>query len=231
MDTREKRELALRERFLRGAERWSRNTRDLKPLMIGQKVLIQNQHGAGKIAKKWDRTGQVVEDLGYNKYRVRVDGSGRVSDRNRQFLRQITPVTPSLPGPGPTPAPSCHDTAQCPVPAPVQTQPRALSLPTQAAAPAPVNIEQQREAALMPPPSDPEPGHAYSEPELREQAPEPGHAHSEPELRELPPEPGHAHSGPELRELPSEQPSGTSPVPLRRSKRSNFGKPRDRLNL
>ena len=30
MDTREKRGLALRERFLRGAERWSRNTRDLK---------------------------------------------------------------------------------------------------------------------------------------------------------------------------------------------------------
>ena len=109
VDTREKRELALRERFLRGAERWSRNTRDLKPLKIGQKVLIQNQHGAGKIAKKWERTGQVVEDLGYNKYRVRVDGSGRVSDRNRQFLRQITPVSPSLPGPGPSPSPSCHD--------------------------------------------------------------------------------------------------------------------------
>ena len=59
--------------------------------MVGQKGLIQNQHGAGKIAKKWDRTGQVVEDLGYNKYRVRVDGSGRVSDRNRQFLRQTRP--------------------------------------------------------------------------------------------------------------------------------------------
>ena len=123
MDTREKRELALRERFLKGAERWSRNTRDLKPLQIGQKVLIQNQHGAGKIAKKWDRTGQVVEDLGYNKYRVKVDGSGRVSDRNRQFLRQITPVTPSLPGPGPSPGPSCHDTAQSSVQPPVQPPP------------------------------------------------------------------------------------------------------------
>ena len=170
VDTREKRELALRERLLRGAERWSRNTRDLKPLRIGQKVLIQNQHGAGKIAKKWDRTGQVVEDLGYNKYRVRVDGSGRVSDRNRQFLRQITPVTPSLPGPSPSSVPSCHDTApaQSPVLPPVQP---ALP-PTQGPAPVTVDTEPQPEAA---------PGHLHSEPE-------PGHADSEPELRELPPE-------------------------------------------
>ena len=42
---------------------WSRNTQetqDLKHIVIGQKVLIQNQHGAGKIAKKGDRTGQVA---------------------------------------------------------------------------------------------------------------------------------------------------------------------------
>ena len=29
----------------------------------------------------------------YNKYRVRVDGSGRVTDRNRQFLRLFKPAT------------------------------------------------------------------------------------------------------------------------------------------
>ena len=168
IDTREKRELALRERFLKGAERWSRNTRDLKPLEIGQKVLIQNQHGAGKIAKKWDRTGQVVEDLGYNKYRVRVDGSGRVSDRNRQFLRQITPVTPSLPGP--PPVSSCHDTAQCPVPAPVHPQPPLP--PTQGPAPVTADTQPPPEAAPAPLPSDPEPGHAHSEPELIELPPE-----------------------------------------------------------
>ena len=32
------------------------------------------------MAKKWDRIGQVVEDSGYKKYRVRVDVSGRVSE-------------------------------------------------------------------------------------------------------------------------------------------------------
>ena len=63
--------------------------------------MIQNQHGAGKIAKKWDKTGLVLEDLGYNKYRIKVDGSGRVTDRNRQYIRQFTPVTSTLPGPRP----------------------------------------------------------------------------------------------------------------------------------
>ena len=62
-------------------------------LKVGQHVNIQNQRGAGKVARRWDRTGVVVEDLGYNKYRVRIDGSGRVTDRNRQFLRLFKPAT------------------------------------------------------------------------------------------------------------------------------------------
>ena len=101
VDCREKRELAMRQRVLRGAEKWTEHTRSLKPLQLGEKVIVQNQYGAGKIAKKWDRTGQVVEDLGYNKYRIRIDGSGRVSDRNRQYLRKFTPFTSTLPGPKP----------------------------------------------------------------------------------------------------------------------------------
>ena len=63
--------------------------------------MLQNQHGAGKSAKRWDRTGLVLDDLGHNKYRVKVDGSGRVTDRNRQYLRQFTPVTQVQPGPTP----------------------------------------------------------------------------------------------------------------------------------
>ena len=101
VDSRETRELALRNRFIRTSERWSSNTRDLRPLQPGMKVMIQNQHGAGKIAKKWEKTGLVLENLGYNKYRIKVDGSGRVTDRNRQYLRQFTPVTSTLPGPRP----------------------------------------------------------------------------------------------------------------------------------
>ena len=101
VNNRETRELALRSRFIKSQERWSANTKDLRPLQPGTRVMIQNQHGAGKIAKKWDKTGLILEDMGYNKYRVKVDGSGRVTDRNRQFLRQFTPVTTLQPGPRP----------------------------------------------------------------------------------------------------------------------------------
>ena len=86
---------------MRGKEKWTEHTRDLPALSPGTRVLIQNQYGAGKAAKRWDKSGLVLEDLGYNKYRVKVDGSGRVTDRNRQFLKQFTPVTPGMPGPTP----------------------------------------------------------------------------------------------------------------------------------
>ena len=86
---------------MRGLERWTEHTRDLPPLAPGSKVLIQNQYGAGKISKKWDKSGMILENLGFNKYRVKVDGSGRITERNRQFLKKFTPVTPTLPGPSP----------------------------------------------------------------------------------------------------------------------------------
>ena len=69
---------------------------------VGQHVSIQNQHGAGKVAKRWDRTGVVVEDLDFHKYRVKIDGSGRLTDRNRQFLRLFKPAKSTL-SPGLTP--------------------------------------------------------------------------------------------------------------------------------
>ena len=85
--------MAKRHRVRFGMERWSAQTKGLSALKVGQHVTIQNQRGVGKIAKRWDRTGVVVEDLGFNKYRVRIDGSGRVTDRNRQFLRLFKPAT------------------------------------------------------------------------------------------------------------------------------------------
>ena len=54
------------------------------------------------MAKRWDRTGTVIEDKGLNKYSIRIDGSGRVTDRNRQFLRGFKPATNSTFN-GPTP--------------------------------------------------------------------------------------------------------------------------------
>ena len=44
----------------------------------------------------------VLEHKGFDKYSVWVDGSGRVTDRNRRFLRAFEPAeAPRIPAPGP----------------------------------------------------------------------------------------------------------------------------------
>ena len=145
VDCRQKRELAMKTRFSRGLERWSEHTRNLPPLNLGQRVLVQNQHGAGKMARRWDRSGTVIEDLGYNKYRIRIDGSGRVTDRNRQFLRKFSSVTPSEMGYS---SPSL----------PPQSQPPAV--PVTATPDLPVFPEPSQ----SPPPSSPPPPETGTEP-------------------------------------------------------------------
>ena len=84
------REEALRNRHHRICERLTEHTRSLPPLKIGDHVRIQNQTGANPT--KWDRTGVIVEVRQYDQYVVRVDGSGRVTLRNRKFLRKYLPV-------------------------------------------------------------------------------------------------------------------------------------------
>ena len=48
-----------------------------------------NQHGAK--AGAWDRTGTVTEQLPHASYSIKVDGSGRISQRTRQHLRRFNP--------------------------------------------------------------------------------------------------------------------------------------------
>jgi hypothetical protein len=86
------REEALRNRHMKAAERWSEHTQHLSPLKVGDTVRIQNQ--SGPFPTKWDKTGQVVEVRQFDQYVVRVDGSGRVTLRNRKFLRKYVPVQP-----------------------------------------------------------------------------------------------------------------------------------------
>ena len=91
-DTLANREKALRCRHHRAAERWTEHTRRLTPLKVGDHVYVQNQTGNHPL--KWDTTGQVTEVRQYDQYLVRVDGSGRVTLRNRKFLRKFIPVQP-----------------------------------------------------------------------------------------------------------------------------------------
>ena len=85
-------EEALRNRHMRAAERWAELTKRLPPLSVGDLVRIQNQ--TGPHPTKWDKTGLVIEVRQFDQYVVRIDGSGRITIRNRKFLRKYSPVAP-----------------------------------------------------------------------------------------------------------------------------------------
>ena len=87
--TAEQREIALARRHARQGAVLTEHTKVLKPLSMSDVVLVQNQ--AGRRGKKWDRTGVVIEVLDHDQYRIKMDGSGRPSLRNRRFLKPITP--------------------------------------------------------------------------------------------------------------------------------------------
>ena len=87
-------EEALRTRITRTTESLQAHSRPLRPLTFGERVFLQNQRGSNPT--KWDRSGVVLECLGHDQYRVKVDGSGRLTLRNRRFLRAYKPATPSI---------------------------------------------------------------------------------------------------------------------------------------
>ena len=84
------REEALRIRHMKDAERWTEHTKSIPPLIVGYYDRIQNQ--TGNNPRKWDKTGKVVEVRQHDQYAIRVDGSGRITLRNRRFLRKFTPA-------------------------------------------------------------------------------------------------------------------------------------------
>ena len=84
-------ERAMRCRMIGNCERLDEHTRPLTPLRIGDQVLIQNQRGPHPT--KWDKSGMIVDAKPYDQYLVKVDGSGRLTTRNRRFLRTFLPAS------------------------------------------------------------------------------------------------------------------------------------------
>ena len=84
-----KREEAMKDTFNRNLEKISLPARSLKPLAVGQYVIIQNQRGPHPL--RWDRTGVVVECKPFDQYVIKVHGSNRLTLRNRRFLRSYDP--------------------------------------------------------------------------------------------------------------------------------------------
>ena len=68
-------------------ERLSENVKKLKPLEVGDACVVQNQ--SGNYPKRWDKTSTVIEIGKFDQYRVRMDGSRRITLRNKKFLRKV----------------------------------------------------------------------------------------------------------------------------------------------
>ena len=98
-----KRELQIAARNDRVCRKYDRGARALTPLHAGQHVRIQDP-----TTKAWNRSGLILEARKYRQYKVRLDGSGRPSLRNRRHLREMEGGGPptDTPTAPPTTAPS-----------------------------------------------------------------------------------------------------------------------------
>ena len=90
---RQEREDGLAKRHARMKTSYNRGSKELTPLMIGDVVRVQNQTTVR--GTRWDRTGIIVETLPYRKYRVKINGGGRTTVRNRRFLCKIPAGNPT----------------------------------------------------------------------------------------------------------------------------------------
>ena len=81
------REQALAVKFAELERSLGKGARNLPSLDIGDLVQIQNQRG--NAPRRWNKSGKIVEKLEFDQYLVKVDGSGRLTRRNRRFLKKI----------------------------------------------------------------------------------------------------------------------------------------------
>ena len=82
--------VAKRNRVL--VEKYNASTRELPCLPIGTAVVLQNNKGK----RRWNKAGTVVESLGNRQYRIKLEGSGRLTIQNRRFIRKSIPLKPSI---------------------------------------------------------------------------------------------------------------------------------------
>ena len=83
----QEKECALRTRYQGCQARLAEHSHQLPKLAEGDKVMIQNQRGIKPT--KWGRSGVIIEVRDFDKYIVKVDSSGRLTLRNRRFLRKL----------------------------------------------------------------------------------------------------------------------------------------------
>ena len=81
-------EHALKSRLAKQVEKLEAGTHALEPLRVGDTVRVQNQTGSHP--NKWDKTGVIMQIGEHDQYIIRIDGSRRLTLRNRRFLRKMS---------------------------------------------------------------------------------------------------------------------------------------------
>ena len=154
-------ENALKSRLARQVETLSLGARELPPLIVGDTVRVQNQTGSHP--NKWDKTGVVMQVGSNDQYIIRMDGSRRLTLRNRRFLRKMIPPSFAV-GSGSQMSlhvPAYHQFSPMSSPllpeAPVQ-QVQEQSAPSQLSIPASPEFLQPSRSPLGPPASEHCPG-------------------------------------------------------------------------
>ena len=107
----ENREITFAKRHIKTEEKLSKGSKKLSPLAEGDQVYVQDQ--SGSTPRRWSKSGRVLELAGPDSYLVKIDGSNRITQRNRQFLRKIQPYQadtdlPSTAQLGYPPLPTTH---------------------------------------------------------------------------------------------------------------------------
>ena len=87
MNLADARETALGRRATNAEKQWSEHTRALPPLKVGDTVMVQNQTGNHPL--RWDKRGTIVKYEGFDQYQVMIDGSRRLTRRNRTYRRVL----------------------------------------------------------------------------------------------------------------------------------------------
>ena len=84
----EKREQAFAERNKKTEATYNEHVKPLSPIAIQTPVLVQEKG-------RWSKSGKVIEVLTNRQYRIRMDGSGRVTLRNRNRIKPISQAAPN----------------------------------------------------------------------------------------------------------------------------------------
>ena len=71
--------------------KYDEHSKELSQLTQGDTVLCQNTR-----SKKWDKSGVILETGKYRQYTVKMDGSSRLSTRNRRHLQKIVHIVPEV---------------------------------------------------------------------------------------------------------------------------------------